>query len=125
MVPLPERSCEEMFRRAMAKAEAGRREGTHYRMVGVLDDDRIAGFFTLGDIVRGVFQNAYVGWKVNVEVARLGYGTEGVRALLDFAFAPDGAALHRIKANVIPSNTPSIRLANGWGSGGRVWRSGT
>ena len=102
---------EDMFRTEMAKADAGRRGGTHHRMIGVLDDGRIGGFFNLGEIVRGVFHNAYVGWKVNVEVARQGFATEGVTALLDFAFSPDGAALHRIQANVIPSNTPSIRLA--------------
>ena len=61
--------------------------------------------------MRGAFHNAYVGWKVSVEVARQGFATEGVTALLDFAFARDGAALHRIQANVIPNNTPSIRLA--------------
>jgi len=109
--PLRTGSYEDMFRTEMAKVDAGRRGGTHHRMIGVLDDGRIAGFFNLGEIVRGVFHNAYVGWKVNVEVARQGYATEGVTALLDYAFARDGAALHRIQANVIPTNTPSIRLA--------------
>jgi ribosomal-protein-alanine N-acetyltransferase len=104
-------SYDDIFRTEMTKVETGRRLGTHHRMIGVLDDGRIAGFFSLGEIVRGAFHNAYVGWKVNVEVARQGYATEGVTALLDFAFAADGAALHRIQANVIPANTPSIRLA--------------
>jgi ribosomal-protein-alanine N-acetyltransferase len=104
-------SYDDIFRTEMTKVDAGRRNGTHYRMVGALEDGRIAGFFSLGEIVRGVFHNAYVGWKVNVEVARQGFATEGVTALLDLAFAQDGAALHRIQANVIPSNTPSIRLA--------------
>jgi ribosomal-protein-alanine N-acetyltransferase len=104
-------SYDDIFRTEMSKVEMGRRNGTHHRMVGVLEDGRIAGFFSLGEIVRGVFHNAYVGWKVNVEVARQGYATEGVTALLDFAFAREGAALHRIQANVIPTNEPSIRLA--------------
>jgi [ribosomal protein S5]-alanine N-acetyltransferase len=104
-------SYDDIFRTEMSKVEMGRRSGTHHRMVGVLDDGRIAGFFSLGEIVRGVFHNAYAGWKVNVEVAQLGYATEGVTALLDFGFSRDGAALHRIQANVIPTNTPSIRLA--------------
>ena len=104
-------SYDDAFRIEMTKVDMGRRNGTHHRMIGVLDDGRIAGFFGLGEIVRGAFHNAYMGWKVNVEVARRGYATEGVTALLDFAFARDGAALHRIQANVIPTNTPSIRLA--------------
>jgi ribosomal-protein-alanine N-acetyltransferase len=101
----------DVFYGDIAKAESGRRSGTHHRMVGVMDDGRIAGFFSLGHVVRGAFHNAYVGWKVNVEVARQGYGTEGVNALLDFAFSESGAALHRIQANVIPTNQASIRLA--------------
>ena len=109
--PLQMGTLEEAFRTDMAKVEAGRAHGTHFRMVGVLEDGRIAGFFNLGEIVRGVFHNAYASWKVNVEVARRGYGTEAVTALLDFAFSREGAALHRIQANVIPSNTPSMRLA--------------
>jgi ribosomal-protein-alanine N-acetyltransferase len=109
--PLRSGTYDDIFQAEMSKVEAGRRLGTHYRFVGMLDNGRIAGFFNLGEIVRGVFHNAYAGWKVNVEVARQGYATEGVSALLDFAFAPDGAALHRIQANVIPTNTPSIRLA--------------
>ena len=104
-------SYDDVFRAEMAKVEAGRRTGTHHRLVGMMDNGRIAGFFNLGEIVRGVFHNAYAGWKVNVEVARRGYGTEGVTALLDFAFAREGAALHRVQANVIPTNTASIRLA--------------
>jgi ribosomal-protein-alanine N-acetyltransferase len=104
-------SYEDMFITEMTKVDADRRNGSHYRMIGVLDDGRIAGFFNLGHIVRGAFHNAYVGWKVSVEVARQGYATEGVTALLDFAFAQEGAALHRIQANVIPGNKPSIALA--------------
>src|SRR5262245_2359020 len=104
-------SYDDVFRTEMTKVEAGRRSGIHHRMIGVLDDGRIAGFFNLGEIVRGAFHNAYVGWKVSVEVARQGFATEGVTALLDLAFAKDGAALHRIQANVIPTDTPSIRLA--------------
>jgi ribosomal-protein-alanine N-acetyltransferase len=109
--PLRAGSWRDAFHAEMTKVEAGRRGGAHHRLVGVLDDGRIAGFFNLGEIVRGAFHNAYAGWKVNVEVARQGYATEGVTALLDFAFARDGAALHRVQANVIPTNTPSIRLA--------------
>jgi ribosomal-protein-alanine N-acetyltransferase len=104
-------SYEDLFRAEMSKVEAGGRAGTYHRMVGVLDDGRIAGFFNLGEVVRGAFHNAYAGWKVNVEVARQGYATEGVSALLDFAFSAEGAALHRVQANIIPTNAPSIRLA--------------
>jgi [ribosomal protein S5]-alanine N-acetyltransferase len=106
-----EESHEALFDAEMAKVEAGRQSGRHARFVGVLNDGRIAGFFNLGEIVRGAFDNAYVGWRVNAEVARQGYATEGVGAVLDLAFHPDGFGLHRIQANVIPSNRASLRLA--------------
>jgi ribosomal-protein-alanine N-acetyltransferase len=36
-----------------------------------------------------------------------------VRALLDIAFAevPEGLGLHRVQANIIPRNAPSLRIA--------------
>jgi ribosomal-protein-alanine N-acetyltransferase len=88
--------------------------GRDLRLAGFLDDQRLAGIFSLNEIVRGAFQNAYAGWRVNVELARQGYGTEGVQALVEqVAFAPEprGLGLHRVQANIIPTNIPSIRLA--------------
>lgn len=103
----------ELFDAEIAKVEEGLRTGRHYRMVGVMGDGRIAGFFNLGEIVQGAFHSAYAGWRVNVEVAGQGYATEGVEALLDLAFAPPplGFGLHRVQANVIPDNVRSLRLA--------------
>ncbi len=42
-----------------------------------------------------------------------GLGTEGVEALLRVAFTadPDGLALHRVQANIMPTNQRSIRIA--------------
>jgi [ribosomal protein S5]-alanine N-acetyltransferase len=82
------------------------------RLVGETADGRIAGFFNLLEIVRGFFENAYASWQVNPEFAGQGYATEGVTGLLDVAFSRDeGAGLHRVQANVIPSNVRSVRLA--------------
>ncbi len=103
-----------LFDRHLQRALQGAVDDTEYRLVGHLPDGRIAGFFNLSRIVRGVFQNAYASWAVNSEVKCRGYGTEGVTALLDFAFAPPpaGLALHRVQANIIPANAPSIRVAH-------------
>ena len=66
----------------------------------------------VGEIVRGFFQSGYAGWRTNVECSRQGYAFEGVTALLDMAFSSHvGLGLHRVQANVIPENLPSIRLA--------------
>ena len=81
------------------------------RLGGFLADGQIAGLYNLGEIVRGFFQSAYAGWRTSSELLGQGYGSEGVSALLDLAFAPSGLGLHRVQANVIPSNVASIRLA--------------
>jgi [ribosomal protein S5]-alanine N-acetyltransferase len=108
----PAASPEEHFARELAKVEAGRERGTHLRLVGATEDGRLAAFFSLNEIVRGVFQSAYASWAVSAEFIRLGMGSEGVRALLDLAFSAErGLALHRVQANIIPDNVASLRLA--------------
>jgi ribosomal-protein-alanine N-acetyltransferase len=109
----PDETFDDLFDRQLERGQRGLREGTGLRLVGMLADGRIAGFFSISNIVRAVFQSAYAGWAVNGEVIRKGIGTEGVQGMLDLAFAPEpaGLALHRIQANVIPENAASIRLA--------------
>jgi len=106
--PAREKSLEETFDDELAKS---RQEDRHLRLVGEMPDGRLAGFFNLGEIVRGVFQNAYASWSVSAEAAGQGYGTEGVGALLDLAFSERGLGLHRVQANIIPRNERSLRLA--------------
>src|SRR5439155_9675588 len=81
-------TLESLFEKQLVRTIDGLASGRDLRLAGFLDDGRIAGIFGLNEIVRGVFQSAYAGWKVNIEVARQGLGTEGVTALLDIAFAP-------------------------------------
>ncbi len=105
------------FDHELERVSRGLEAGTHVRLVGVLAGGRLAGFFNLTDIVRGAFQNAYASWSVSADVARRGYGAEGVRGLLAVAFTapPVGLGLHRVQANVIPGNEPSMRLAQSVG----------
>lgn len=72
----------------------------------------IVGMFNLNNIVRQVFQNADAGWQVSAAYTGQGLASEGVGMLLDLAFAPApaGLGLHRVQANVIPSNTASLRV---------------
>ncbi len=106
-------NIEAWFERTLLRAGTEFAEGRSARLVGFLDDGRMAGTFSLNNIARGVFQNADVGWSVMVDLVGRGLATEGVRALLDYAFlpAPSGLALHRVQANVIPSNTASLNVA--------------
>jgi ribosomal-protein-alanine N-acetyltransferase len=109
----PELSEATRFRRELSRARLGARAGTHLRLVGTVADGGIVGLFALNEIVRGVFQSAYASWQVAAPHMGSGYGTEGVRAIVDIAFDPSdqGLGLHRVQANVMPANVRSLRIA--------------
>jgi len=73
------------------------------------EDDAIAGVLNLTEIVRGPLQSANLGYYVFAPHAGQGYMREGVQLVLIRAFMELG--LHRVEANVQPSNTASLRLA--------------
>ncbi len=104
---------DQLFQVQRLRALQGLRNGDQLHLAAFLPTGQIAGFFNLNNIIRGVFQNTYAGWSISAELVGRGLGTEGVLALLDVAFAPPpmGLALHRVQANVIPENVPSIRVA--------------
>ncbi len=110
----PRPTHHQFFDRLLARTRRGAEAGTDCRLVGeALDDRRIVGFFNLNEIVRGFFQNAYAGWAVAAPDNNRGFATEGIRGLLDLAFAPPprGLGLHRVQANVMPENAASQRVA--------------
>jgi ribosomal-protein-alanine N-acetyltransferase len=72
------------------------------------DDARVIGRVTLGGILRGAFQNAYLGYWIDAEHQGRGLMTEAVRATTTFAFGM--AALHRVQAAVMPANKASLRV---------------
>jgi ribosomal-protein-alanine N-acetyltransferase len=109
----PDETLEDFFLHQLHQTRDGIRDGTQSRFVGFLPDGHIAGFFNLFQIVRGAAQYAMISWSASAEIGRQGFCTEGVTALLDFAFAPlpTGLELHRVQANIIPTNVPSLRIA--------------
>ena len=82
-------------------------------LVRLLPTDEIAGVFTISQIFRGAFQNAYLGYYAHQRHAGNGYMREGLEQLLDHAFG--ALALHRIEVNIQPGNQASIALARGAG----------
>lgn len=106
-------SSRDRFRHELERGRVGLRSGTHLRLVAEDDAHRLVGLFSLNEIVRGVFESAYAGWQVRASDMGSGLGTEGVQALLDIAFAlpPEGLGLHRVQANIMPSNAASLRIA--------------
>lgn len=107
------------FDLALARAVDGERLQTSYTFVAELRETpgELAAFVSLSQVFRGPFQNAYAGWRVSTPHCGKGIGREAVAALLDIAFAaaPLGLGLHRVQANVIPTNTASLKLARAVG----------
>jgi len=105
----PERG--EQFDELLARAG---RDDVLCLLVRPLDDPRaIAGVFTISQIVRGLFQSAYLGYYASAAYAGRGYMREGLAMVLDRAFGDLG--LHRLEANIQPGNAASIALARGAG----------
>lgn len=72
------------------------------------EDRRIAGSISLFLIERGSFHSGCVGYMIGAPYTRQGYATEALQLVLRFAF--DALKLHRVEANIQPSNKPSIAL---------------
>lgn len=84
--------------------------GTGYAFA-VLDraeGDAIVGRMALGNVVRGAWRNATLGYWVSASVGGRGHATTATRLICEFAF--DHAGLHRVQPAVIPRNVRSIRV---------------
>ena len=73
-----------------------------------LDDGAIVGVFTLSQIVRRLFQSAYLGYYAHEPYASRGYMMEGMWLVLRHTFTT--VKLHRVEANIQPENSASIAL---------------
>lgn len=70
--------------------------------------NRIIGTVNFSDIRLGCMQKASLGYKLDYRYLHRGYAYEACCACMDIAFRDYG--LHRIEANILPSNQASIRL---------------
>ena len=73
----------------------------------------IAGVINVGDIVRGYFQSAYLGYYAFIPFAGCGYMRQGLHKVITHAFRE--LKLHRLEANIQPDNERSIALIRGLG----------
>ena len=100
----------ESFRAWLTGAEDRR---TERLLLCKSSDGATLGRFQFNEIVRGVFQSAYMSYWVGAPFARQGYMREGMELALEHAFTALG--LHRVEANIQPTNKASIALAKGAG----------
>lgn len=69
---------------------------------------RFVGKIALNGVMRGAMWGAYLGYWMADDAQGKGLVTEGIGAVLDFAFGP--ANLHRIQAAIMPRNARSLRV---------------
>lgn len=78
-----------------------------------IDNGQFAGVVNITNIVRGVFRSGYLGYYAFAGQERQGFMREGLLAVTRHAFNRLG--LHRLEANIQPSNTASIALVRSCG----------
>lgn len=76
-------------------------------------DDGLVGVFNITNIVRGAFQSGYLGYYVFAGHERQGLMRKGLEAVVRFAFK--NLELHRLEANIQPTNVASIALVKACG----------
>lgn len=69
---------------------------------------RMVGQITVGNIVRGPLNSAYVGYWIDQRMAGRGITTTALALIVDHCFF--AAGLHRIEANIRPENAASRRV---------------
>ncbi|HYQ29217.1 MAG TPA: GNAT family protein [Polyangiaceae bacterium] len=94
-----------LFRDLLSRA---RKPACESFFVCLIETGELVGVVNLNEIVRGLFQSAYLGYYAFEPFAGEGYMTEGVSLVLDRAFGALG--LNRLEANIQPRNKRSSRL---------------
>jgi [ribosomal protein S5]-alanine N-acetyltransferase len=99
--PLKEQECRDYIARCCNEDFEGLLicHTTHQTILGVAN---------LSQIFYRSFQNAYLGYYVDVDYAGQGFMVEGMRLVIEYAFTTLG--LHRLEANIQPENRASIHL---------------
>jgi ribosomal-protein-alanine N-acetyltransferase len=78
-----------------------------------VEDGNLAGVVNINSIIRGAFQNGFLGYYALSPYERHGNVREGMIAVLARAFGEH--ELHRVEANIQPANERSIRLIRSLG----------
>ncbi|MGH9026275.1 MAG: GNAT family N-acetyltransferase [Acidimicrobiia bacterium] len=96
------------FRARCGAWERQRHFGTAHGFGMFLREGPFVGEVSIGNVQRGPFQSAYIGYWVDQEHAGRGLVPEGVALGLQYAFETLG--LHRIEIAIVPRNQASRRV---------------
>ncbi|HYC89908.1 MAG TPA: GNAT family protein [Thermoanaerobaculia bacterium] len=112
------RSPEELSRSNFLKLLKSQRENQSSDRVydlGIFtsSDMKLIGIVSLMDVIRGLFQNAFLGLTIFNKYWQSGYGKAATEAILDIAFNDLG--LHRLEAGVEPRNIRCLRGIRAFG----------
>ena len=84
------------------------REDCEGRLICLQPTGALVGVINLNNIIRGAFQNAFLGYYAFAPFAGQGLMREGLELMLTHAFRE--LALHRVEANIQPGNLASLAL---------------
>jgi ribosomal-protein-alanine N-acetyltransferase len=98
-------------RSILAQCQEDRRNDTGV-LFGVFERSgtpgELHGRISVSGIVRGIWQNGFVGYSISAARAGRGYMTEALKRVVLFSFAD--LQLHRLQASIIPRNRASLRV---------------
>jgi ribosomal-protein-alanine N-acetyltransferase len=93
------------FKAYLERVEKGNAYGF---FIARLDDDSLAGVININDVVMGGFLSGSLGYYAAAPYCGRGYMSEALALVLDYAFTV--LDLHRIEANIQPTNAASLAL---------------
>jgi ribosomal-protein-alanine N-acetyltransferase len=82
--------------------------GNHGFLICRRDNGELVGVVNLTNVVMGAFRSGYLGYYAFAGQERQGLMREGLNAVVRHAFGP--LKLHRVEANIQPTNLASIAL---------------
>ncbi len=91
-------------------------EGSSLRLWIFKEDEykhRTIGSVCINNIIRGVFQSGFLGYKLDKDETGNGYMREALKKGIEVVF--NELKLHRLEANIIPRNTASIKVIKSLG----------
>lgn len=95
-------------RKELRKSAEASAQGSEYRYWVSLKEEpeKIIGLVGATGIILGAFRSCFLSYKLDADYLRRGLMSEAVGAFVEALFSD--LKLHRVEANILPRNTPSL-----------------